>query len=102
MTNLDEISPDHLRNAAELLKIFGDETRIRIIWRLFQNESNVSELAESLDLTQSAVSHQLRILRHARLVRYRREGRSTYYALDDDHVRLILDCALSHVLEESG
>ena len=89
-----------LYNLSEFFKVFGDTTRIQILCALFEKERCVSDLAELLSVGQSAVSHQLRLLRSARLVRTRREGKSIYYALDDDHIRLIFEQGLSHVLEK--
>ena len=74
-------------------------TRIRILYRLFSGEYGVNELAESLNLTQSAVSHQLKLLKQARLVRARREGKSMIYALADEHVRTMIDQGLEHISE---
>ena len=88
-----------LYDLAELFKVFGDSTRIRILFVLFEEEVCVCDLAEALQMTQSAVSHQLRILKGARLVKYRREGKTVYYSLADDHVREIIDCGLEHISE---
>ena len=82
---------DELYDLAELFKVFGDSTRIRILYVLFQSELCVCDLAEVLGMTQSAVSHQLKILKQAKLVTGRREGKSVFYALADDHVRSIID-----------
>ena len=84
---------------AELFKVFGDSTRIRILFALFRSEICVCDLAELLQMTQSAVSHQLRILKQARLVKSRREGKQVYYFLADDHVRTIIDQGLDHIQE---
>ena len=85
---------DRLYDLADLFRVFGDSTRIRILYALFESELCVCDLAELLGLTQSAVSHQLRTLKDAKLVRFRREGKSIIYALDDDHVRQILSVGL--------
>lgn len=90
---------DELYDLAELFKVFGDSTRIRILYVLFQSELCVCDLAEVLEMTQSAVSHQLRILKQARLVTGRREGKSVFYALADDHVRSIIDQGKEHIDE---
>ena len=82
-----------LYDLAELFKVFGDSTRIRILYALVESELCVGDLA------QSAVSHQLKILKDAKLVRYRREGKSVIYALDDEHVRNILNMGMEHVEE---
>ena len=90
---------DELCDLAELFKVFGDSTRIRILYALFDNEICVCDLAETLSMTQSAISHQLKILKQANLVRSRREGRSIFYTLSDDHVRTIIGCVLEHIEE---
>lgn len=90
---------DELYDLAELFKVFGDSTRIRILYVLFQSELCVCDLAEALQMTQSAISHQLRILKQARLVSSRREGKSVFYALADEHVRLIIDQGKEHIEE---
>ena len=76
-----------LYDLAELFKVFGDSTRIKILSALFQSEMCVGDIAVALGMTQSAISHQLRVLKQAKLVRYRKEGKVVYYALDDDHVK---------------
>ena len=85
---------DTLYDLTELFRIFGDSTRIRILYVLFE-----SEIADLLGLTQSAISHQLRALKNARLVSSRREGKTVFYALADDHVKTIIDQGLEHVSE---
>lgn len=85
---------------AEAFHIFGDETRLRILYQLYGGELCVQQLADALRMTQSAVSHQLRVLKNARLVRPRREGKSVFYTLDDDHVRSILALGMEHVSEQ--
>ena len=92
-------SEDTLYDAAELFKIFGDSTRIRILYALFESEMCVCDIAELLGMTQSAISHQLRVLKQARLVRNRREGKTVYYFLADDHVRTIIGQGMDHVNE---
>ena len=92
-------SEDQLCDLAELFKVFGDSTRIRILYRLFSGEYGVNELAESLNLTHSAVSHQLKLLKQARLVQARREGKSMIYALADDHVSTMIGQGLEHIAE---
>ena len=88
---------EHLYDLAELFKVFGDSTRIRILYVLFQSELCVCDLAEVLQMTQSAISHQLKILKQAKLVTGRREGKSVFYALADDHVRSIIDQGREHI-----
>lgn len=88
-----------LYDLAELFKVFGDTTRIKIICALFQEEMCVCDMAALLGMTQSAISHQLRVLKQARLVKYRREGKVVYYSLDDEHVKAIFDQGLMHIKE---
>ena len=89
-----------LFDLADVFKTFGDSTRIRILWALSEGEMCVCDLAQLLNMEQSAISHQLRVLRQARLVKFRREGKSAFYALDDDHVQQILQMGLSHIQED--
>ena len=97
----EQLSPNAelLDDLAELYKIFGDSTRIKILYTLFTEERGVGEIARLLGMTMSAISHQLRILKQARLVKPRREGKMVYYALADDHVRTIFAQGLDHILE---
>lgn len=88
-----------LYDLAELFKVFGDTTRIKIICALFQSEMCVCDLATLLGMSQSAVSHQLKVLKHTRLVKFRREGKVVYYSLDDDHIKKIFDYGFAHVNE---
>ena len=90
---------ESLYDLAELFKVFGDTTRIRILYVLFESEMCVCDIAEILNMTQSAISHQLRVLKQARLVRNRREGKQIYYFLADDHVRTIIGQGMDHVNE---
>ena len=90
---------DLLFDLAELYKIFGDSTRIKILFSLLGRELSVSDIAEVLKMTQSAISHQLRVLKTNGLVRYRREGKSLIYALSDEHVSKILNMGLEHIEE---
>ena len=84
---------------ADLFKVFGDSTRLRIMYTLSESEKNVLSIAEELGMEQSTISHQLRILRANKLVRGRREGKQIWYSLDDDHVKKIIEMGLDHVLE---
>ena len=93
---LDE---DELIEMAELFKMFGDSTRIKILCGLFEGEKCVQEITEATGTSQSAVSHQLRLLKQARLVRCRRSGKQIYYSLADDHVKTILGMAKEHLEE---
>lgn len=88
-----------LYDLAELFKVFGDSTRIKIICALFQDEMCVCDLACLLNMSQSAVSHQLRVLKAARLVKNRRDGKVVYYSLADEHVKRIFDQGFSHIIE---
>ena len=88
-----------LYDLAELFKIFGDSTRIKILYVLFEAEMCVCDIAQLLNMTQSAISHQLRALKQSKLVKYRREGKTVFYSLADDHVRSILDQGMEHVAE---
>ncbi|MDD3947527.1 MAG: metalloregulator ArsR/SmtB family transcription factor [Clostridia bacterium] len=88
-----------LYHVSELFKVFGDATRTNILSALFINELCVCDLAKLLDMTISAVSHQLRVLRHSRLVKFRKQGKEVIYMLDDDHVGKILDMAIEHIKE---
>lgn len=90
---------DLLYDVAELFKIFGDSTRIRILSALLQDELCVCDIGSLLNMTKSAVSHQLRILRQAKLVKNRRSGKEIYYSLADDHVAKIIHLALEHAQE---
>ncbi len=88
-----------LYDLAELFKVFGDSTRIRILFVLFEAEVCVCDLAEALNMTQSAISHQLKVLKQNKLVKSRREGKSVFYSLADEHVRTIIDQGLEHIEE---
>ena len=90
---------DTLFDLAELFKIFGDSTRIRILFVLLEQEMAVGGIASTLGMTQSAVSHQLRILKTNGLVKFRRDGKSLIYSLTDDHVNSILNQGLNHIAE---
>ena len=84
---------------SDLFKIFGDSTRIKIINVLFDNELCVGDIANKLNISQSAISHQLRILKNSKLVKYRKEGTIIYYSLDDDHVEKIFKMGCEHINE---
>ena len=86
-----------LYSAAELFKVFGDLTRLKILYELFLGEMCVSSLSEAVKMSSSAVSHQLKVLRQASLVKFRREGKTVYYSLSDDHVKTILGQGMDHV-----
>ena len=84
---------------ADLFKVFSDSTRIRILVALFDGELCVGEIAQKLDMSQTAISHQLRVLKQNHLIKYRRQGKSMIYSLADDHVKTIIDSATEHVEE---
>ena len=88
-----------LYDLAELFKIFGDSTRIKILFVLFQAEMCVCDIAQLLNMTQSAISHQLRVLKQSQLVKYRRDGKTVFYSLADNHVKTILGQGLEHIAE---
>ena len=88
---------EKLYDLAELFKVFGDTTRIKIIYALFASEMCVCDMAALLGMNQSAISHQLRILKQAKLVKFRKEGKVVYYSLDDDHVQNIFDQGFMHI-----
>lgn len=90
---------DKLYDLAEIFKVFGDSTRIKILYVLFESEMCVCDIAQTLNMNQSAISHQLRILKQNRLVKSRREGKSVFYSLADGHVRTILDQGMEHIEE---
>lgn len=101
LNRVQEALPDEdtLYDLTELFRIFGDSTRVRILYVLFESEMCVCDIAALLGMTQSAISHQLRALKTARLVKARREGKTVFYALADDHVKTIIDQGLEHILE---
>ena len=88
-----------LEQIAELFKAFADPTRVQILSYLVDRELCVGDISQAVELSQSAISHQLRILKQMHLVKYRREGKNLLYSLADDHVRTILQMGLEHVLE---
>ncbi len=93
------LSEETFTDLSEFYKVFSDSTRIKIIWALDNNEMCVCDLSNVLGMTKSAVSHQLGILRQAKLVSYRREGKNVFYALKDEHVRQIFEAGLEHINE---
>ena len=99
---VNETMPEEteLYDLAELFKVFGDSTRIRILFVLFEAEVCVCDLAQALNMTQSAISHQLRILKQNKLVKSRREGKSIFYSLADGHVRTIIAHGREHIEED--
>lgn len=95
-----ETPPDEqLYDLAELFKVFGDSTRIKILYALLESEMCVGDMAQLLGLTPTACSHQLRVLKNSKLVRFRRDGKIMFYSLADEHVRKILAMGIEHILE---
>ncbi|AEY67416.1 putative transcriptional regulator [Clostridium sp. BNL1100] len=90
---------EKLYDLAEVFKVFGDTTRIKILYALFASEMCVCDIAVLLNMNQSAISHQLRVLKQTKLVKYRKEGKTVFYSLDDEHVKRIFDQGLIHVSE---
>lgn len=90
---------DELYDLAELYKVFADSTRIKILYVLFESEMCVCDIAQLLEMSQSAISHQLRVLKQAKLVKFRRDGKTIFYSLADDHVRTIMDQGIEHIEE---
>lgn len=88
-------------NLSDMFKLFSDNTRLRIICEILNNELCVQDLCERLNLTQSNVSHQLQLLRTSKLVKYRKEGKQVYYSLQDEHIEKIIQMALDHIREEN-
>jgi len=97
-----ELELEFIHEMAEFFKIFGDGTRIRILQTLLEGEKNVGDLAEVLEMSQSAVSHQLRVLRQNDLVKYRKEGKVVFYSLDDEHVENVLQQGMAHLRHKRG
>ncbi|MFS8500513.1 MAG: metalloregulator ArsR/SmtB family transcription factor [Caldicoprobacter sp.] len=98
--NENALSDDAVNELAEFFKVFGDATRLRILHALSMAEMCVCDLCELLGMNQSAVSHQLKVLRQSRLIKYRREGRNVYYSLDDEHIQQIFEVGLKHIMEK--
>lgn len=92
-------SKENMEQIAELFKGFADPTRVHILSLLIERELCVTDIAEAVELSQSAISHQLRILKQMHLIKFRREGKNILYSLADDHVKTILEMGLEHVLE---
>lgn len=102
VNKVKEKMPDEesLYDLAELFKVFGDTTRIKILWALTESEMCVCDIASLLGMTQSAISHQLRVLKSTRLVKNRRDGKVVYYSLDDAHVKQVFEQGLIHINEK--
>ena len=97
--DIDNISDNVLSDLADLFKVFSDSTRMRIMYRLFDGPVNVGDIAESLDMSQSAISHQLRNLKENKLVKSERDGKSIMYSPLDEHVKIIINTGLEHICE---
>ena len=95
----EEISEEILFDIAEVFKVFGDSTRIKIIWCLTEKELCVYDIANMINVSQSAVSHQLRVLKQTKLVKYKKNGKQVYYSLADRHVEIMFNMALEHIVE---
>lgn len=96
---LKGLAEEELLDLADLFKMFSDSTRIKILYDLFDGEKNISEICEDIEMNQSAVSHQLKALRNAKLVKSRRDGKAIYYSLDDEHVKTIIAMGKEHIEE---
>jgi len=90
---------DLLFELADLFKVFGDSTRLRIMYAIADGEMSVLSIADALNMEQSTISHQLRVLRNNKLVRARRDGKQIYYSLDDDHVKRMIKMGIDHLME---
>ncbi|MDD5836681.1 MAG: metalloregulator ArsR/SmtB family transcription factor [bacterium] len=93
----NQVAEANLTELSELFKMLGDLTRIKIIWSLDNRELCVCDIAKVLNMTKSAISHQLAILRHAGIVKYRRDGKEVYYTLDDEHITKLYEIGLEHI-----
>lgn len=100
MVKVNNIERDDIQDLSEIFKLFADETRLRIICAILNTELCVCDLCEILNLNQSAVSHQLQLLRNSKLVKYRKEGKQVFYSLEDEHIESIIKMALAHIKEE--
>lgn len=96
---VNNIARGDIQDLSEIFKLFADETRLRIICAILNTELCVCDLCEILDLNQSAVSHQLQLLRNSKLVKYRKEGKQVFYSLEDEHIESIIKMALAHIKE---
>ena len=96
---IGHIGEEELIDLAELFRVFGDSTRIKILYILFQGEKNVTEICTELEMNQSAISHQLKILKTSKLIKARRAGKAMYYSLADDHVKTIIAMGKEHIEE---
>ena len=97
---IGDIGEEELLDLAELFKMFADSTRIKILYDLFDGEKNVSEICDDIEMNQSAVSHQLKLLKTSKLVNSRRDGKAVIYSLADDHVKTIIAMGKEHIEED--
>lgn len=102
MSKIKMLSEEMNYDLADFFKIFGDSTRIKILYALYQRELCVNDLVNELGMTQSAISHQLRLLRQNDIVKFKKEGQSTIYSLDDDHVAILLCKGIEHICHKNG
>ena len=93
------IDEEMVYDLADLFKVFSDSTRVKILCTLFESERNVTDISNEVGVSQTAVSHQLRLLKQSRLVKYKRDGKQIIYSLADDHVKTIIDCGIEHIEE---
>lgn len=100
--NTENLDNEFIYDVADFFKVFGDSTRIKLLNLLLKKEMCVGDIADSLNMTQSAVSHQLRVLRQSDLVKYRKDGKTVYYSLDDGHVKTVLEQGMSHIQHKKG
>lgn len=100
--SLELLENEFIYDVADFFKIFGDATRIKLLQLLLKKEMCVGDIVENLNMTQSAVSHQLKVLRQNDLVKYHKEGKTVYYSLDDEHVKLVLEQGMSHIKHKKG
>lgn len=98
----ERVENSFVYDVAEFFKVFGDATRIKLLQLLLEKEMCVGDIVGILKMTQSAVSHQLKVLRQDNLVKYRKEGKTVYYSLDDEHVKLVLEQGMSHIKHKKG
>ena len=96
---LDMPDDEVLYELADLFRVFGDSTRVKILYALHDNELCVQDIANAVQLSQSAVSHQLRVLKTSKLVKFRRDGKTVFYSLADDHIQTIMNQGMEHILE---
>lgn len=102
MSRIRMLNEEMCYDLSDFFKIFGDSTRIKILYALFQSEMCVNDLVNELGMTQSAISHQLRLLRQNDIVKFRKEGQSAIYSLDDEHVSILLDKGIEHIRHKNG